>query len=65
MSSFKRVRLGEDKLDHIIRFETFLDGTLKSLCGKSPWPGQWEDAAGRMARVICVDCKDKYGRQRR
>jgi hypothetical protein len=62
--NYKRVRLAEDKLDHIIRYATFLDGSVKSLCGKTPWPGRWTEAEGHMPRVVCVDCKDKYGRQR-
>lgn len=60
-----RVRTESDvRLDHIIKVGVFFDGSGKSLCGKASWPGHWEDAKGHTPRVVCVDCKERYGRQK-
>lgn len=61
--NYKRVRIADDKLDHIISYGAFLDGSVKSLCKKTPWPGKWTEAAGHAQRVLCVDCRDRYGRR--
>jgi len=57
---YKRVRLPEDKLDHIIGYGQFFDGEGKAVCGKSSWPGKWTEAAGKMPRVMCVGCRTKW-----
>lgn len=57
---YKRVRLPEDKLDHIVGYGTFFDGEGKSICGKNSWPGKWVEAAGHQQRVMCADCKHKF-----
>lgn len=65
MSEYVRVRTESDtRLDHIAKLGVFFDGQGKSLCGKRAWPGKWEEAQGQAARVVCADCREKFGRQR-
>jgi hypothetical protein len=58
--SYKRVRLADDRLDHIVKVGEFFDGNGKALCGRASWPGKWLESEGRIPRVLCMTCKEKF-----